>query len=334
MNDDVGSAHLHEAAQTVVAVDYAAVKVVEVAGCESAAFERNEGSQIRRNDGQDFENHPFGTRVALNEALNEFQTLRKLFLNLLRARGLHLFDEFNFELFQVDFREQVADSFRAHFRHKVVARVDCRLIFLFREELFERKGRVAWLDYDVAFVVDYAFEGFRSHVEHEAEPAWHAFQKPNVRYGNGKFDMPHSFAAHAACRHFDAATVANLVLKADALVLAAGALVVAHGTEYSLAEQTAGFGLERAVVDCFGVLNLAVRPRTNRIRGSETDGNAVKTRVAVETENFSRLACIVFVHKKFLDFLSGSKATTVFRCRRCFPPLCSGTSPAFPSSRH
>ena len=303
VNDDIGSAHLHKAAQTVVAVDYAAVKVVEVAGCKSAALEGDERSEVRRNDGQDFENHPFGARIALNEALNELQTLRKLLFNLLRARRLHLFDEFNFELFQVDFCEQISDGLRAHFCDKFAARVDFGLVIFLGEELLECKRRVHRVDDDVAFVVNYAFEGFRSHIEHQAESARHTFQKPDVGYGNCKFDVSHSFAAHAACRYFDTATVANLILKADAFVLAASALVVAHRTENSLTEQTAGFGLERAVVDCFGVLDLAVRPRTNRIGRRKTNRNGVETRIAVETENFTRLlACIVFVHIKFLDF--------------------------------
>jgi hypothetical protein len=46
----------------------------------------------------------------------------------------------------------------------------------------------------------------------------------------------------------------------DALVLAAGTLPVLHGTEDALAEQAAFFGLERAVVDGFRILDLALGP--------------------------------------------------------------------------
>ncbi|CDE83531.1 predicted protein [Coraliomargarita sp. CAG:312] len=75
VDNDVGRLHLHEAAQAVVAVDYAAVKVVEVASGESAAFQRDQRAQIRRNNGQHFKYHPFRTGSAFYETLHELKAL-------------------------------------------------------------------------------------------------------------------------------------------------------------------------------------------------------------------------------------------------------------------
>src|SRR6185437_5327477 len=60
--------------------------------------------------------------------------------------------------------------------------------------------------------------------------------------------------------HFDAAPVADHAAIADALVLAAMAFPVLDRTEDALAEQAVLFGLERAVVDGFGLGHLAPRP--------------------------------------------------------------------------
>ncbi len=59
-DDDLRSVEFLEAAQAVVAVDDAAVEVVEVAGGEAAAVEGDEGAEVGRDDGDDFEDHPFG----------------------------------------------------------------------------------------------------------------------------------------------------------------------------------------------------------------------------------------------------------------------------------
>src|SRR5690606_37284628 len=47
VNDDVRRLQLHQVPQTVVAVDDAAIEIVEVGGREAATFERNERAQVR-----------------------------------------------------------------------------------------------------------------------------------------------------------------------------------------------------------------------------------------------------------------------------------------------
>ena len=57
-HDDLGRAQLEELLQPVVAVDDAAVEVVQVRRREPAAVQRNERAQLRRNDRDDVEDHP------------------------------------------------------------------------------------------------------------------------------------------------------------------------------------------------------------------------------------------------------------------------------------
>src|SRR5690606_4787202 len=61
-----------------------------------------------------------------------------------------------------------------------------------------------------------------------------------------------------------------------ALVLAAQALVVLHRAEDARAEQPVTLGLERAVVDRLGLLDLAERPRADALGGGDPDLDLVE----------------------------------------------------------
>ena len=65
----------------------------------------------------------------------------------------------------------------------------------------------------------------------------------------------------------DAALLADDAAVLHALVLAAVALVVLHRAEDLRAEQAVALRLERAVVDGLGLLDLAVRPLADLLRG-------------------------------------------------------------------
>ena len=57
-HDNVRRVKFEQAAQTIVAVDYAPVEIVEIRRCESAAIERYERTQIRRQHRQHGQHHP------------------------------------------------------------------------------------------------------------------------------------------------------------------------------------------------------------------------------------------------------------------------------------
>ena len=62
-DDDFRRLELEQVLQPVVAVDDAAIKIVEVGGGKASAFQRHERAQVRRNDRQDGEDHPFGAAL-------------------------------------------------------------------------------------------------------------------------------------------------------------------------------------------------------------------------------------------------------------------------------
>src|SRR5699024_2495515 len=57
VDDDLGSAEVDQTTKTVVAVDHAAVQVVEVGGREAATVELHHRTQLRRDHRDDVEHH-------------------------------------------------------------------------------------------------------------------------------------------------------------------------------------------------------------------------------------------------------------------------------------
>ena len=124
---------------------------------------------------------------------------------------------------------------------------------------------------DVGGEVDDLLEALRRDVEQVAEAARNALEVPDVRDRGGELDVAHPLAAHLRARDLDATTLTDDALEPDALVLAAVALPVLGRPEDLLAEQAVLLGLERAVVDRLRLLDLAVRPRADLVRGGERD---------------------------------------------------------------
>jgi hypothetical protein len=85
-DDDLGRVQLEQPLEAVVAVDDAAVEIVEIAGREAAAVERHEGAQVRREHRDDREHHPLGAVAALAERLDDLEALRELLALRLAGR--------------------------------------------------------------------------------------------------------------------------------------------------------------------------------------------------------------------------------------------------------
>ena len=88
--------------------------------------------------------------------------------------------------------------------------------------------------------------------------------------GSCKLNVTHSLAANLGAGYLNAAAFAYLALVADSFIFAAVALPVLLGSEYPFAEQSVLFGLECAVIDGFGLLDLAVRPASDLIGRRKT----------------------------------------------------------------
>src|SRR5690606_27464917 len=79
-HDDSGRAKLDQALQAIVAIDDAAVEIVQIGRRKTAAIERNQRAQIRRNDRDDLHDHPFRAVAGFDEVLDHLQALEKLLL--------------------------------------------------------------------------------------------------------------------------------------------------------------------------------------------------------------------------------------------------------------
>src|SRR4029077_10747679 len=72
-HDDVGRAQLDEPLQPVVAVDDAAIEVIQVGGGEAATVERYQRTQLGRDHRHQLEDHPLRTSAGLEEVLAKLQ---------------------------------------------------------------------------------------------------------------------------------------------------------------------------------------------------------------------------------------------------------------------
>ena len=98
-----------------------------------------------------------------------------------------------------------------------------------------------------------------------------------MRDGRGQRDMAHALPPDARQRDLDAALLADDALVLHALVLAAQAFVVLDRSEDARAEQTIALGLERAIVDRLGLLDLAERPAQYFFRAGDRNLDVVES---------------------------------------------------------
>ena len=130
---------------------------------------------------------------------------------------------------------------------------------------------------DVAGEVQDLLEVLALDVEQARErEARGALEVPDVAHGGRELDVAHTLAAHLGRGHLNATALADDAAEADALVLAAGALPVLGGAEDLLAEQAVLLGLEGAVVDGLGLLDLALRPAADAVGRGEGDLDGVE----------------------------------------------------------
>ena len=106
----------------------------------------------------------------------------------------------------------------------------------------------------------------------------------------GQFDVAHPLAAHFRQRDLDAALLADDAAELHPLVLAAQALVVLDRAKDAGAEQAVALRLEGAVVDGFGLLDLAERPGADLLRAGDLDLDLVECHcLAGLAEDFHQL---------------------------------------------
>ena len=279
-HDYVGSVQLHQLLQPVVAVDHAAIQIVQVGRGETAAVERHQRAQLRRQDRNHVQNHPLRLVAALAERFEDLEALGVLD-PLLQARiDLHLLAQLV---------ESLSTSTR--FRSSLMASAPMRasnlpgifllefaVLFFGQHLVFLELRHFARIDADECLEVQNALEIAHGDIEQVADAARQALEEPHVRAGRSQLDVAEALAADLAERHFDAALVADHAAVLHALVLAAEALPVGDGTENLGAEQAVAFRLEGAVVDGLRLGYFAVRPGPDFFRARQADANGIEIR--------------------------------------------------------
>ena len=134
VDDDLGGAEIEQPLQAVVAVDHAAVEVVEVGRGEAATVELDHRAQLGRDHRHDVEDHrlgvvdPAAVLVATVERGDDLEALDRLLAALRRERlagrvgpGLDRLAELDLLLVEVDAVDQLLDRVGAGATLEVVA---------------------------------------------------------------------------------------------------------------------------------------------------------------------------------------------------------------------
>ena len=96
---------------------------------------------------------------------------------------------------------------------------------------------------------------------------------PDVSHRNNQLNVSGTLTTHLLLCHLNTTTVADDTLIANALVFAAGTLIVLRRTEDALTEQTVTLGLVGTIVDGFRLGNLAKGILKYFLWRSKTNGN-------------------------------------------------------------
>ncbi|GIQ64111.1 hypothetical protein PACILC2_26790 [Paenibacillus cisolokensis] len=119
LHDNVRRAEIQKPLQTVVPVNDAAVQIVQVGSGETSAVKLHHRPELRRNDGQHVENHPFRTIARIAERFDHFQPLDRT-VAALALSGPQLFLQRLHFFVDVDILQKLLDGFSAHARLKTV----------------------------------------------------------------------------------------------------------------------------------------------------------------------------------------------------------------------
>src|ERR1043166_5305662 len=277
-DDDVGRAQLDQPLEAVVAVDHAAIEVVEVRRGEAPAVERHQRPQVGRDHRDDGEDHPLGLVVRLDESLDQLEALGELLRLEIGGRLGDLPAQVNRHLLQIESAQHAADRLGADHGGEGIPAVfllGAQILFL-GEKLAVLERSQAGLNDNVVLEIENPLEVLERHIEQEADAALERLQEQDVRDWRGQLDVAHALAPHARERHLDAALLADDALVLHALVLAAQALVVLERAEDAGAEQAVALRLEGPVVDRLRLLDLAVGPRQNLVRARDRDPDLVE----------------------------------------------------------
>ena len=111
---------LNKTLQTVIAVDHAAVQVVKVRCCETAAVKLDHRPQVRRDDRDNIQDHICRALACVDESHNDFQPLQGTGLALPVA-VFHIFTQLGCCTFEIEILKTLLYSFCTHAAVEIVA---------------------------------------------------------------------------------------------------------------------------------------------------------------------------------------------------------------------
>ena len=267
-DDDVGCAQFDQTLQAIVAVDDATIEIVQIRGCEAAAIERNQRTQIRRDHRNDRQDHPFRLVAGLHEGLDDLQPLGQFLRLQFRGRDRDFMPQISGGLFKIELDQNFADRFRADHGGEAVFAIFvlCGQIIIFRQQLeFFERGQTRF-DHAVIFEVKNLFQILQRHVEQQTDARRQRLQKPDMGDRRCQFDMAHAVTPHARQGDFHAAFFADDAFIFHPLIFAAQTFVILDRAKDTGAEQTIALRLEGAVIDGLRLLDFAIGPGKNFFR--------------------------------------------------------------------
>ena len=149
-------------------------KIVQVRRGEAPAIKRNQGTQFRRNDRDDVQNHPLWLVAALAEGLDHFEALGVLEALLQRGFVLHLLAQLGRKRIDLDPLKKFLDRLGAHHgleTGRTILLVQFAVLGLVLDNLAFFDRGIAGLDCHVRFEVENGFEIAQGDVEQVADAA-------------------------------------------------------------------------------------------------------------------------------------------------------------------
>src|SRR5690606_36120027 len=265
-HDDVRRRQVEHALQTVVTVDHAAIQIVEIRSREAATIQRNQRTQVRRQNRQNGQHHPLRQIARALEGFHQLEALGQL-LDLGFRVGLRdFFTQATDLVLQVNFVQQLANGFGAHARVKVVTELfeGFEVLLVVQQLTLFQRGH-ARIDHYVALEIEHALDVTQGHVQRQANTARQRLQEPDVGDRRGQFDVRHALTTNLGQCNLNTALLADNTAMLEALVLAAQSLVVLDRAKNLGAEQAVALGLERTVVDGLRLFYFTEGPGANHL---------------------------------------------------------------------
>ena len=343
-HDDIRRAQLDQPLQAVVAVDDAAIEIIQIRGGKPAAIERHQRAQFGRNDRDDVQDHPFRPGAAFIEGIDQLEALDQLLALGLAARLAQISAQAHALLRQIDAGQNQLHRLSANAdREGVIAKlIQLGLVLVLIEQLVQLEVGQAGLEHHIALEIEDLLKVLQRHIDHKADAAGQALHEPDMGHGAGQLDMAHALAPDLGQRDFHAAFLADNAAELHPLILAAKALVILDRPKDSGAEQPVPLRLEGAVVDRFRLFDLAIGPGANLLRRRHGDLDLVESdglaRLAQDLHQLIHATQLSILHarkdapravKDTLDEIRGGEITPPR-----FPDRRSGPGSSVPSPAH